>query len=75
MKKAIIFGLGAAAGGGIGTGMTILILKRKLVRQKDAEVEEVRAYYKKKIEELKAQIHKDDVVIELEEPKKEVKKG
>ena len=54
--------------------MTILILKRKLVRQKDAEVEEVRAYYKKKIEELKAQIHKDDVVIELEEPKKEAKK-
>ena len=77
MNKAIIFGLGAVAGGGIGTGLTILLLKRKLTRQKDDEIEEVRAYYKQKIEELKAQIPKKEAEKapenEENEPKKEEK--
>lgn len=73
MNKAIIFSIGMAAGGGIGTGMTILILKRKLVRQKDAEVEEVRAYYKQKIEELKAQIPKKEAEKAPENEEKEQK--
>ena len=48
MKNALIFGIGAVVGGGIGAGTTILVLKRKLNKQKDEEIEEVRAYYKDK---------------------------
>ena len=48
MKKGIIFGLGALVGGGIGAGTTILVLKRKINKQKDEEIEEVRRYYKEK---------------------------
>lgn len=48
MKKGLIFGLGAAAGAAIGTGVTFIVVSRIHNRQKDDETEEVRAYYRKK---------------------------
>ena len=69
MNKGLIFGLGALAGGGIGTGVTFLVLKRKVNREKESEIEEVRAYYKKKIKEMGC---KDGEILEKSD-KKEVK--
>lgn len=48
MKKGLIFGLGAAAGAAIGTGVTFIVVSRAYNRKKDDETEEVRAYYRKK---------------------------
>lgn len=48
MKKGLIFGLGAAAGAAVGTGVTFIVVSRIHNRQKDDETEEVRAYYRKK---------------------------
>lgn len=61
MKKGLIFGLGAAAGATIGTGVTFIVVSRIHNRQKDDETEEVRAYYRKKCsncEYKKAEIEK-----------------
>ena len=61
MKKGLIFGLGAAAGAAIGTGVTFIVASRIHNRQKDDETEEVRAYYRKKCsncEYKKAEIEK-----------------
>ncbi|MBP5594218.1 MAG: hypothetical protein J6Y02_02460 [Pseudobutyrivibrio sp.] len=54
MNKGLIFGLGTALGGGLGTLGTMIVLKRKLNREKEQEIEELRAYYKKKMRELDA---------------------
>lgn len=48
MKKGLIFGLGAAAGAAIGSGITFIVVSRIHNHQKDDETEEVRAYYRKK---------------------------
>ena len=48
MNKGLIFGLGMAAGAGIGTGVTAFVVIRKCNKQKESEIEEVRAYYKQK---------------------------
>lgn len=48
MKKGLIFGLGAAAGAAIGTGVTFIVVSRAYNSKKDDETEEVRAYYRKK---------------------------
>ena len=61
MKKGLIFGLGAAAGAAIGSGITFVVVSRIHNRQKDDETEEVRAYYRKKCsncEYKKAEIEK-----------------
>lgn len=61
MKKGLIFGLGAAAGAALGTGVTFIVVSRIHNRQKDDETEEVRAYYRKKCsncEYKKAKIEK-----------------
>ena len=62
MKKGLIFGLGAAAGAAIGTGVTFIVVSRAYNRKKDDETEEVRAYYRKKCsncEYKKAEIAKN----------------
>lgn len=61
MKKGLIFGLGAAAGAVVGSGVTFIVVSRIHNRQKDDETEEVRAYYRKKCsncEYKKAKIEK-----------------
>lgn len=71
MNKGLIFGLGVALGGGIGTGVTILALKRKINKEKDEEIEEVRRYYKQKCNKC----DRKPVTLESTEGKKEVKKA
>lgn len=71
MNKGLIFGLGVALGGGIGTGVTVLVLKRKINKEKDEEIEEVRRYYKQKCDKC----DRKPVTLESTESKKEVKKA
>ena len=71
LNKGLIFGLGLGIGGGIGTGVTILVLKRKINRQKDEEIDEVRAYYKEKCQNC----DKKAVTLESTEPEKVAKKA
>ena len=54
MNKGLIFGCGMLLGGGLGSVGTLIVLKRKLNREKEQEIEELRAYYKKKMRELDA---------------------
>ena len=71
MNKGLIFALGVGLGGGIGTGVTILTMKRKINREKDEEIEEVRRYYKQKCDKC----DRKPVTLEATEAKKEVKKA
>lgn len=72
MKKGLIFGLGAAAGAAIGSGITFIVVSRIHNRKKDDETEEVRAYYRKKCsncEYKQTQISKN---VEIKEAEKQV---
>ena len=71
MNKGLIFALGVGLGGGIGTGVTILAMKRKINREKDEEIEEVRRYYKQKCDKC----DRKPVTLESTEAKKEVKRA
>ena len=73
MNKAIIFGAGVALGGGIGTGITTIVVTRRLNAQKDDEIEEVRAYYKKKLAKYKAKSEEKEPEKDENEPENEEK--
>lgn len=72
MKKGLIFGLGAAAGAAIGSGITFIVVSRAYNCKKDDETEEIRAYYRKKCsncEYKQTQISKN---VEIKEAEKQV---
>ena len=73
MNKGLIFGFGTFFGGGIGALGTILVLKRKLNREKEEEIEEIRAYYKRKMKELKAKSDEKELDIPENGSKNEAK--
>lgn len=70
MKGGIIFGLGVLTGGAIATGATIVVLKRKVNKEKDEEIEEVRRYYKEKCKKC----DRKPVTLESTEDKNEAEK-
>ena len=50
MKSIIVYGMIFLAGAATGSGVSYLVLKKKFAAEKDDELAEVRAYYKKKVE-------------------------
>ena len=54
MKIGVGIAIGAVAGGGIGSFLTYIFTARKFNREKEDELDEVRAYYRQKLKEKEA---------------------
>lgn len=74
MKTGVGFAIGFGIGAGLATGTTILVMKRHENKRCNQELDEIRAYYRKKFKDLEKKNKENEPEVAENKPEKEEKK-